>query len=157
MSIEPENCKLCGQRLEILRHPVRRLRWTRHWGKGIASLFSRPLRACNHCGAMYSGDGDLLAAGALQTVPEQQLDQYRRDMAHLRDSFGGVFVAAELAAVWMMAGAQTANLAGAILAGSIGAAALLPFGFFHGKARRARRELKKMKEARLQGYIPSGS
>jgi hypothetical protein len=105
---------------------------------------------------MYSGEGELLAAGAVQTEVEQTLDLYRRDMAHLRDSFGGVIVAAELAAVWMMVGAQAANLSGAILAGSLGVVALVPFGFFHGKARHARRELKKMKQARIQGQIPPG-
>ncbi len=155
--MEPQSCQKCGHNLEVLRHPIRRLRWTRHWGKGVASLFSRPLRVCGNCGAMYSGEGELLATGAVQTETEQTLDLYRRDMAHLRDSFGGVFVAAELAAVWMMVGAQAANVGGAILAGSLGVVSLVPFGFFHGKARRARRELKKMKEARVQGHIPPGT
>ncbi len=155
--MEPKSCQMCGQGLEVLRHPVRRLRWTRHWGKGVASLFSRPLRVCGNCGAMYSGEGELLAAGAVQTEVEQRLDIYRRDMAHLRDSFGGVIVAAELAAVWLMVGAQTANVAGAVVAGSIGVATILPFGFFARKARGAKLELKKMKQARLGGRIPSGT
>lgn len=147
---------MCGNALEVLRHPVRRLRWTRHWVKGVASLFSRPLRVCGNCGAMYSSEGELLASGAVTTEAEQRLDSYRRDMAHLRDSFGGVIVAAELAAVWLAAGAQTANIGGAIVAGSIGLISIVPFGFFAGKAHRARRELKKMKEVRVQGRIPAG-
>lgn len=157
MKVEKQNCQMCGSHVEVLRHPIKRLRWTRHWGKGVASLFSRPLRICGQCGAMYSGEGELMAAGAVQTDVEQTLDVYRRDMAHLRDSFGGVFVAAQLAAVWMMAGLQTANVGGAVVAGSIGVAALFPFGFFHRKARRAKKELRKMKEVRVRGHIPSGS
>jgi hypothetical protein len=155
--VEPKACQVCGNALEILRHPLRRLRWSRHWGKGAASLFGRPLRICDNCGAMYTAEGELLATGAVQTEVEQRLDLYRKDMAHLRDSFGGVIVASELAAIWLFAGAEAGSLAGALLAGSIGIAAIVPFGFFGAKARRARRELKKLKEARIQGRVPSGS
>ena len=148
---------MCGHALEILRRPIRQLRWTRHWGKGAASLFDRPLRICSQCGAMYSPEGELLAAGAVQTDVERKLDVYRRDMAHLRDSFGGVTVAAGLAAIWLVAGAESASVLGAIIAGSIGAAALVPFGFFGAKARRTRKELRQLKETRRNRYVPSGS
>jgi hypothetical protein len=73
---------------------------------------------------MYSGDGELLAEAAVPTEPELKLDSYRRDMAYMRDSFGGVIVASGLAGAWLLVGAETANVAGAILAGSIGAVSL---------------------------------
>jgi hypothetical protein len=148
------NCELCGHELEMLLHPVRRLRWTRHWLKGIASLFTRALRICPQCGAMYSGDGELMAMGAVQTETEKTLDTFRRDMAHLRDSFGGVIVAGELAAVWLLAGLETANVAAAVLAASIGAGAVIPFALFGSKAREARKRLKRMKQERLRGQVP---
>jgi len=146
------NCKLCAHPLEVLRKPVRRLSWSRHWLKGFASLFTRPLRVCSNCGAMYSGDGELLAAGAVQTVPEQTLDNYRRDMAYLRDSFGGVIVASGLAGTWLMVGAESANVFGAIIAGSIGVASMIPFGYLGSKVRRARKELRSMKAERLKKH-----
>ncbi|UCG85534.1 MAG: hypothetical protein JSW71_16595 [Gemmatimonadota bacterium] len=103
---------------------------------------------------MYSGEGELLAAAAVQTEEEVRLDLYRRDMAYLRDSFGGVIVAAEIAAIWLFAGAESANVAAGILAASLGAAAFVPFGFFGSKVRRARKELKRMKQIRLQRRVP---
>ncbi len=153
--VEQIQCKMCGERLEILSRPLRRLRWNRHWFKGFASLFGRPLRICSHCGAMYSAEGDLLAMGAVQTQEEVRLDLYRRDMAYLRDSFGGVIVASEIAAIWLFAGAEAANIALAVLTASIGVGAFVPFGFFGRKARTARKQLRRMKEARMQGQIPA--
>ncbi len=149
--MEIANCQLCGQQLELLLHPVRRLRWTRHWFAGIASLFTRALRTCPNCGAMYSGDGELMAVGAVQTEPEQRLDTYRRDMAHLRDSFGGVFVAGQLAAAWLLGGLETANAAAAVTASSIGVLSIIPFVFFGSKARKAKKQLRTMKQERLKG------
>ena len=151
--MELGNCKLCAFPLEVLRKPVRRLSWTRHWLRGFSSLLTRPLRVCPSCGAMYSGEGELLAVGAVQTEPELKLDGYRRDMAYVRDSFGGVVVASGLAGAWLMAGAETANLVGAIIAGSIGAVSIVPFGFFGSRVRRARKELKSMKAERVRRQI----
>lgn len=151
--MELGNCKLCAQPLEVLLKPVRRLSWTRHWLKGFSSLFTRPLRVCPTCGAMYSGEGELLAVGAVQTEPELKLDTYRRDMAYMRDSFGGVVVASGLAGAWLIAGAETANVLGAIIAGSVGAVSIVPYGFFGSRVRRARKELKAMKTARMQRQL----
>ena len=151
--MELGNCKLCALPLEVLRKPVKRLRWTRHWLKGFSSLFTRPLRVCAACGAMYSGEGELLAVGAVQTEPELKLDTYRRDMAYMRDSFGGVVVASGLAGAWLLAGAETANLVGAIIAGSVGAVSIVPYGFFGSRVRRARKELKSMKTERMKRQL----
>lgn len=150
--MELGNCELCAHPLEVLTKPVRRLSWTRYWLKGFASLFTRPLRVCSNCGAMYSGEGKLLAAGAVQTEPELKMDTYRRDMAYIRDSFGGVIVASGLAATWLIAGAEPANLVGAIIAGSVGAVSIVPYAFFGGRVRRARKELKSLKTARLKQH-----
>jgi hypothetical protein len=102
---------------------------------------------------MYSGDGELLAVGAVQTEPEIRLDTYRRDMAYLRDSFGGVIVASGLAGAWLLGGAEVANVTGAIIAGSIGAVSIVPFGFFGSRVRRARKQLKEMKAERLKRQL----
>jgi len=153
--MEQRNCGSCGTQLEILRRPLRRLRWSRYWFKGFASFFGRPLRVCSNCGAMYSGEGELLAAGAVQTEEEVRLDLYRRDMAYVRDSFGGVIVASEIAAVWLFFGAESVNVAAGVLAASLGVATLVPFGFFGKKVRGARKQLKRMKEERIRGRIPT--
>ena len=153
---ELQGCTRCDHQLEILRHPVRRLRWTRYWWKGVVSLLTGPLRVCPQCGAMYSGDGDLLAAGAVMTDVERDLDQYRKDMAYLRDSFGGVIIASELVVVWLVAGPVSFHLAQVILAGAVGAASFIPCAYFASKARRARRDLKQLTKARRSGYIPGG-
>jgi len=102
---------------------------------------------------MYSGDGELLAVGAVQTEPEIRLDTYRRDMAYMRDSFGGVIVASGLAGAWLIAGAATPNIAGAFIAGSVGVVSIVPFGFFGSRVRRARKQLKEMKAERLKRQI----
>ena len=151
-----DNCQLCGHPLELLLNPVRRLSWTRHWFKGVASLFTRALRICPNCGAMYSGDGELMAVGAVQTESEQRLDTYRRDMGHLRDSFGGVIVAGQLAAAWLLGGLESASVAAAVTSSSIGVLSIIPFVFFGRKARGARKRLRLMKQARLKGPIPRG-
>jgi len=153
MTVELGLCEICGHPLEILTKPVRRLSWTHHWWTGFSSLFGRPLRVCTSCGAIYSEEGGLLAAGAVQTEAEQKLDLYRRDMSYLRDSFGGVIVAAELAALWLVAGAESANPLGALLAASIGVVSFAPFGYFALKARRARKDLKLLKTARVKGQL----
>lgn len=105
---------------------------------------------------MYSEVGELLAAGAVQTEVEQKLDLYRKDMSYMRDSFGGVVVASEMAAIWLVAGAGTPNLGGAALAACIGVVALVPFGFFWHKVRVAKRELRQLKAARITSSIGAG-
>ena len=151
---ELQGCTRCDHQLEILRHPLRRLRWTQYWWKGVVSLFTGPLRVCPQCGAIYSGDGDLLGVGAVMTDVETDLDQYRKDMAHLRDSFGGVIIASELVAVWLVAGPVSFHLAQVILAGAVGVGSFIPFAYFASKARHARRDLKQLTKARRSGYIP---
>jgi hypothetical protein len=115
-----KRCDRCGHGLEILRKPVRRLRWTRYWGLGWRSLFTGPLSVCPQCGAMYATDGTLLAAGAIETDTERRLNAYRRDMAYLRDSFGGVFIAAGVAVAWLAAGAESFELAKVVGAARVG-------------------------------------
>ena len=108
---------------------------------------------CPQCGAMYSTKGELLAAGAIETDAEHRLNIYRRDMAYLRDSFAGIFVAAELAVIWLVAGADSLELTKAVAAGSVGAVSLVPFFYFHRKARLAKRDLKLLRSARQEGRI----
>ena len=149
-----ERCDRCGHALEVLAKPVRRLRWTRYWWRGVKSLFTGQMKRCPQCGAMYSSEGELLAAGAIETDTEHRLNIYRKDMAYLRDSFAGIFVAAELAVIWLVAGAESVELTKAVVAGSLGAASLAPFFYFHRKARLAKRDLKRLRNARQQGRIP---
>jgi hypothetical protein len=148
-----DRCERCGHDLEILRKPVRRLRWSRYWWQGVRSLFTGQLRVCNQCGAIYSNEGELVAAGAIETDTEQTLDVYRKDMAYLRDSFGGVIIAAELVALWLALGPEGASLAKVIIAGSVGAGALVPFLYFGRRARLAKRDLKQLGRARRSGQI----
>ena len=150
-------CERCGHDLETLRSPVRRLRWTRYWWKGFTSFFTGHLRICPRCGAMYTGDGALLAAGAVETDSERRLNIYRKDMAYLRDGFAAVIVAAELAVVWLASGAEAFELAKVLLAGGVGLGALGPFAYFARKAQLAKRDLKRLKDARLRGEILSKS
>lgn len=146
-------CDRCGHALEILRKPVRRLRWTRYWGLGWRSLFTGPLNVCPQCGAMYATDGTLLAAGAIETDAERRLNVYRRDMAYLRDSFGGVFVAAGVAVAWLVAGAESFELAKVVAAGAAGGLSLVPCFYFDRKARVAKKDLKQLRRARQSGSI----
>jgi predicted transcriptional regulator len=102
---------------------------------------------------MYTTDGELLATGAIETASERRLDLYRKDMAYLRDAFGGVVVAAELVALWLGFGTASAEVAQVIVAASFGGAMFLPFSYFARKARLARRDLKKLRQARRSGEI----
>lgn len=147
-------CDRCGHDLEVLRKPVRRLRWTRYWWQGVKSLFGRPLQHCAHCGAVYSADGDLVAAGAIETDAERRLNVYRRDMAAIRDSFAGVVVGAELLVVYLLSGPEGATLTKVVLASGVGAGALVSHLYFGHKARLAKRDLKQMRAARRSGKIP---
>ncbi len=72
-------------------------------------------------------------------------------MARLRDSFGGVVIAAELAVIWMSAGAATFPVLAPVLAIAAGGAALFPFAYFGRKARQAKQDLKRLREARIKG------
>jgi hypothetical protein len=138
----------------VLRHPLRRLRRTGYWWRGVKSLFARPLKLCPECGAIYTWEGELLAAGAAETAEEVRLRAYRGDMARLRDSFGAVVVAAELAVIWMSAGANPFPAIAPILAITAGGAALIPFTYFHRKVRAARAELKRLRAVRTKGALP---
>jgi len=150
---ERDRCARCGHELQILTKPVRELRWSRHWMAGVRSLFTGPLKVCSQCGAMYSGEGDLVAAGAIQTDAERRLDVYRKDMAYLRDAFGGVVLAAEVVAIWLGFGTTAPDAAKAIMAAVFGGAMFIPFGYFHRKALLARRDLKALRKARRSGEI----
>lgn len=152
--MDMNDCVRCQQPLEILRHPLRRLRRTGYWWLGVQSLFGRPLRLCPACGAVYTWEGELLAAGAAETDEEVRLRTYRSDMSRLRDSFGAVVVAAELAVIWMSAGTTTFPPIAPILAIATGGGALIPFTYFHRKARAARAELKRLRAERVKGALP---
>lgn len=148
-------CDRCGHGLEVLRKPVRRLRWTRYWWEGFKSLFGRPLRHCSYCGAIYSADGNLVAAGAIETEAERRLNVYRRDMSAIRDSFAGVVIGAQLLVIYFLAGAEGATVTKIVLAGGVATGALASHLYFGRKARLARRDLKRMRAARRSGQIPS--
>jgi hypothetical protein len=109
---------------------------------------------CPDCGAIYTWEGELLGAGAAETAEEVRLRTYRGDMARLRDSFGAVVVAAEVAVIWLSAGANPFPVIAPILAIVTGGAALIPFTYFNGKARAARQELKRLRESRMKGALP---
>ena len=114
---------------------------------------SKPLRVCPGCGAIYTWEGRLLAAGVAETAEELRLGAYRSDMARLRDAFGGVVIAAELAVIWMSAGTATFPVLAPIMAIGAGGAALLPFTYFGHRAREARKDLKRLREARVRGEL----
>ena len=146
-------CARCGHELTVLRRPLKRLRWTRYWWKGFVSLFTGPLRTCSQCGAIYANDGSLLAEGAVATEAEQKLDLYRKDMAYLRDSFGGVVIAAELVAVWLIAGPGAILGPEVAISVAVGVGALFPYMYFGRKARLAKKDLKELTAARRSGTI----
>lgn len=148
-----ETCERCGQALDILRRPVQRLRWSGYWLEGLKSLWTGPLSICAHCGAIYSSDGALLAAGAVETEAERRLNLYRKDMAHVRDAFAAVVIAAEIVVIWMLMGPEPAGLVKVLLGSGIGIGSLVPFWFFGRRARLAKRDLKALREARRRGAI----
>jgi hypothetical protein len=144
-------CQTCGEPLEILRHPLRRLRWTRYWWEGLLSLVSQPLRFCAACGSIYRNDGHLLATGAAETAVEVKAGGFRDDMINIRDGFGTIVIASEIAVIWTLAGPGAYSPAVSVLAGVVGGAALVPFSYFALRARKAKKELKRLKVARLKG------
>ncbi|MBI2073314.1 MAG: hypothetical protein HYW52_04125 [Gemmatimonadetes bacterium] len=147
------HCVRCNRPLEILRHPVRRLWGTRYWLQGVRSLLAKPLRLCPACGAIHTWEGELLAAGAAETADELRLKAYRSDMVRLRDGFGGVVIAAELAVIWMSASTTAFPAIAPILAIATGGLALFPFAYFSRKAREAKLEVKRLREARVKGQL----
>jgi hypothetical protein len=130
------------------------LRRTGFWWLGVRSLFGRPLKLCPACGAIHTWEGELLAAGAAETDEELRLRTYRSDMARLRDSFGAVVVAGELAVIWMSAGANPVPVFAPILAIGTAGVALIPFTYFHRKVRAARAELARLRAERMQRALP---
>jgi hypothetical protein len=83
-----------------------------------------------------------------------RLRAYRSDMSRLRDSFGAVVVAGELAVIWMSAGANPVPVVAPILAIATAGAALIPFTYFHRKVRAARAELERLRAERTKGALP---
>ena len=145
------DCQQCGHPLEILRRPLRRLRWTRYWWRGLASLMSQPLRVCTQCGSIYTHQGVLVAARAAETDTELRLRGFKDDMAHMRDGFATLVLAGEAGAVWTLLNAGSYDPRITVLMGAIGGLSLVPFTIFARKALKAKRELKGMKRARLKG------
>ncbi len=145
------NCQQCGSPLEILKRPLKRLRWTRYWWRGLASLASQPLRLCPQCGSIYTQAGMLVATGAAETNAEMRLRGFKDDMAHLRDGFATLVLASEVGAVWTLMSAGSYDLRVTVVMGAIGGLSLIPFTFFASKASQAKRELKSLKTARLKG------
>ncbi|MFQ5549712.1 MAG: hypothetical protein ACE5FJ_00570 [Gemmatimonadales bacterium] len=144
-----DSCSICGHGLDPVRHPVRRLSWTRHWGKGFASLFTRPLKGCSNCGSLFDWDGELLARGALPTTDELKLQNLRSDMSNLRDSFMTIFAAAGFATTWMILNPSSFDAASPMITGGIGLVSLLPYSYFRGKANQFKREIKQLRKNRI--------
>ena len=149
----PQDCKQCGHPLDVLRRPLRRLRWTRHWWRGLASFVSHPLRVCTHCGTIYTFDGELVAAGAAETDVEMRMRGFRHDMAALRDGFATLVLAGEVSAIWTLMSSTPYDISVTIIAGTVGGLALIPFSYFARKVAGAKKELRRLKTARLKGEI----
>lgn len=146
-------CKLCGNDLGVLRHPIRRLRWTKYWSLGFKSLFGRPLKECLQCGAVYTWEEDLVAEGVVETAPELRLRNLRDDMANMRNSFGTIFLAGEFAALWMWFGPGIYEGAAPLVASAIAVLSLGPAAYFNRRVSQTRKRLKEIKEARAQGLL----
>ncbi len=149
----PQDCKQCGHPLDVLRRPLRRLRWTRHWWRGLASFVGHPLRVCTNCGTVYTYDGRLVATGAAETDAEMRMRGFRYDMAALRDGFATLVLAGEVSAIWTLMSSTPYDISVTIIAGAVGGLALIPCSYFARKAARAKKELRRLKTARLKGEI----
>lgn len=147
----PQECQQCGYPLEVLSRPLRRLRWTRHWWRGLASLVTHPLRVCTKCGTIYTYDGRLVAAGAAETDAELRLHGFRSDMIALRDGFATVVLAGEVSVIWTLMSSTAYDIGVTIIAGTLGGLAIIPFTYFARKVTKAKRELKTLRRARLKG------
>jgi hypothetical protein len=115
------------------------------------SLVSQPLLFCAACGSIYRTDGSLLATGAAETAVEVKAGGYRDDMVNIRDGFGTIVIASEIVVIWTLAGPGAYSPAVSVLAGVLGGAALVPFTYFALKVVKAKKELKRLKMARLKG------
>ena len=144
-------CQLCEHPLVVLGRPLKRLRWTRYWWRGLMSLVSSPLRVCTKCGAIYTFNGQLVAAGAAETDVELRLRGFKDDMAHLRDGFATVVLTGEVGVIWTMMSSVGYDPRIPIIMGTVGVLAIAPCAYFARKAAVARRELKLLKAARKQG------
>ncbi len=150
---EPRPCRKCGHQLEVVRHPMRRLSWSRYWWTGFKSLFARPLLACRNCGAMFTWEGDLLALGAVETMGEVKLKALREDMINLRDAFATVTLAAIGATVWMIIGPRTFEVIAPVLSGAVAVLSAVPFVYFTRRARQVKRALRGLKDSRVKGEL----
>ncbi len=144
-------CAACGTDLEILRRPIRRLSWTRYWWRGVSSLFSQPLRHCTSCGSLYDASGTLVATGATETDAELKTRRFQNDMIGMRDGFGAVVLGSGMTVAWTLLGPVAYEPVITVVAGTVGALALGPCGYFLVKVRQTKRELKKWRKARRQG------
>ncbi|MCZ6917352.1 MAG: hypothetical protein O7I93_11285 [Gemmatimonadetes bacterium] len=141
-------CQLCEHPLAILGRPLKRLRWTRYWWRGLQSLLSSPLRVCTKCGAIYTFNGQLVAAGAAETDAELRLRGFKDDMAHLRDGFATVVLTGEVGVIWTMMSSVGYDPTIPIIMGTVGALAIAPCAYFARKASLAKKDLKLLKAAR---------
>jgi hypothetical protein len=108
---------------------------------------------CTHCGSIYTYDGDLVAAGAAETDAEMRIRGFRHDMAALRDGFATLVLAGEISAIWTLMSSTPYDISVTIIAGTIGGLALVPCTYFARKVAGAKKELRKLKTARLKGEI----
>ena len=115
----PQDCTQCVHPLDDLRRPLRRLRWTRHWWRGLASFVSHPLRVCTHCGSIYTYEGELVAAGAAETDAEMRIRGFKYDMAALRDGFATLVLAGEISAIWTLMSSTPYDISVTIIAGTL--------------------------------------
>ena len=148
-----QQCEQCGHPLEILKRPLRRLRWTKHWWHGLASFVTQPLRVCTKCGSIYTYAGRLVASGAAETDAELRVGGFRHDMRVLRDGFATVVLAGEISAIWTLMSSTSYDISVTIIAGTIGGLALIPFSYFARKVMLANRDLKELRSARIKGEI----
>ena len=147
------SCSLCGSSLNVLRHPIRRLRWTRYWLTGLKSLLARPLKECRQCGAMFTWEEELIAEGVVETVQELKLRNLRDDLANMRNSFGTLFLAGEFAALWMWFGPAAYDGAAPVVASAVAIVSLMPFAYFNRRVQLMKKQLKQSRTARTEGRL----
>ncbi len=121
--------------------------------KGLASIFTRPLKACADCGTVYTWEEVLLAQGAVPTTDELALANLRSDMANLRDSFLTVSAAAGFITVWMIGGPGLHDVDAPIVSATIGAISLLPAGYFHKRVAHFKQQIKRLRRERIKGHL----
>jgi hypothetical protein len=151
-----DTCQICGHQLHLLKHPLRRLRGSGHWLKGVMSIFTRPLKACADCGTVYTWEEELVAEGAVPTTDELRLANLRSDMKNMRDSFLTVAAAAGFITAWMIGGTGVYETTAPLISALIGAGALVPATYFQTKARGFKREIRELRKHRIQGHLEKG-